>query len=167
MKNLAPKASSQFCASFAMAEPAQIPFVANVVGSVAERSRTVCETRVIGIPAILIDAIDLEDPIETGKQVTYEIKITNQGSIPCTNLRVVITLPEHEQYVSGSGPTEVTAEGNTITTKPLPLFLSKDVVTWRIVVTALKPGDVRFIANVYAEEFASPIYEEESTLLYQ
>lgn len=167
MKNLAPRASSQFCASFALAAPAQVPFVATVAGSVAERKHTFCETQVIGIPAILIDAIDLEDPIEIGSQVTYEIKITNQGSIPCTNLRLVVTLPENEEYVSGSGPTEVSAEGNTVTTKALPLFLAKDVATWRVVVKALKPGDVRFIANVHADEFASPIYEEESTLLYQ
>lgn len=165
--NLATNASKEFCAAFTRPQPGAMPFLATAAGSLAQPARTTCETRVIGIPAILIDAVDLEDPVETGHEVTYDIKITNQGSAACTNLRLVCTLPEQEQFVSGSGPTPVQAEGNTVNTEPLPSFAPKGVVTWRVVVKALKPGDIRFKVNVYAEEFAQPIYEEESTLLYQ
>lgn len=161
------QSTQQYCAVFTLPVPGSLRFTATAAGTVAQPGHTSCETRVIGIPAILIDAIDLEDPVEAGKEVTYEIKITNQGSIACSNLRVVCSLPENEQFISGSGPTQVTGDGSTVTTEPLPSFPAKDVVTWRIIVKALKPGDVRFRLNVHADEFATPIYEEESTLLYE
>ncbi|HEY5913872.1 MAG TPA: hypothetical protein VJA21_25060 [Verrucomicrobiae bacterium] len=163
--NFATNASREFCAAFTMPQPGMMPFVATAAGTMAQPARTSCESRIIGIPAILIDAVDLEDPVEVGHEVTYDIKITNQGAVPCTNLRLVCTLPENEEYVSGSGPTGVSAQGSTVTTEALPSFAPKSVVTWRVVVKALKAGDVRFKVNVYADEFEKPIYEEESTLL--
>jgi uncharacterized repeat protein (TIGR01451 family) len=165
--DLATNATRELCASFSMPQPGPMPFLASAAGSLAQSVQTACQSEVIGIPAILIDSVDLEDPVEVGREVTYDIRITNQGMIACTNLRLVCTLPNGEQFVSGSGPTGVQAQGNTVSTDPLPAFPSKDVVVWRVVVKALSPGDIRFITNVYAEEFAQPIYEEESTLLYQ
>ena len=48
-----------------------------------------CETKVEGIPAILLEVIDLEDPIEVGAQTTYEIKVTNQRGEHVADLRGV------------------------------------------------------------------------------
>lgn len=165
VSNLVTNGTQQLCAAFTLAQPGTLPFAATAAGTLAETAQSACESKVFGVPAILIDAVDLEDPVEVGHEVTYDIKVTNQGSIPCTNLRLVCALPENEEYVSGSGPTPVQAEERTVTTGPLASFAPKAVVTWRVVVKALKAGDVRFKVNVYADEFEKPIYEEESTLL--
>lgn len=165
VSNLASNATQQLCAAFTLPQPGVLPFAATASGTMAETARSPCESKIFGVPAILIDAVDLEDPVEVGHEVTYDIKITNQGSVPCTNLRLVCTLPENEEFVSGSGPTPVQAQEGTVTTGPLASFSPKAVVTWRVVVKAVKAGDVRFKVNLYADEFETPIFEEESTLL--
>ena len=156
----------KFCAVFNTRQPGSLPFAATASGALAPAAQTGCETRVVGIPAILIDAVDLEDPIEVGSDVIYDIKVTNQGSLSCTNVRLVCTLPESEEFVSGTGPTPVLAEGRTLTTEPLSSFAPKSAVTWRVIVKALKPDDARFKINLSADQFVEPIFEEEPTQLY-
>jgi len=158
--------SKQLCAVFTMAQPGTLPVSATAVGTLAPEARTSCETKIVGIPALLIDAVDLDDPVEVGREVTYNIKVTNQGSIPCTNLRLVCTLPDSESFVSGSGPTAVQAEGREVKTGPITSFAPKSVVTWSVTVKVLSADDARFKVNLHADEFKQPIYEEESTHLY-
>ena len=43
-------------------------------------------TSVEGIAAILLEVIDVSDPIELGDSETYQITVTNQGSAPDTNI---------------------------------------------------------------------------------
>jgi uncharacterized repeat protein (TIGR01451 family) len=93
----------------------------------APEARTSCETKIVGIPALLIDAVDLDHPVEVGREVTYNIKVINQGNIPCTNLRLVCTLPDSESFVSGSGPTAVQAEGREVKTGPITSLVPKSV----------------------------------------
>lgn len=164
--DLAPNKHKQVCAAFTMPHPGSMPFVATAAGTVAPAVQTACESRVIGIPALLIDAVDLQDPVETGSNVTYNIEVTNQGSIPCTDLRLECTLPEAQEFVSGSGASGVEAEGRLVKTVPLASVPPKAVVSWRVIVKALKPGDVRFKVNLFAREFDRPIFEEESTRQY-
>jgi uncharacterized repeat protein (TIGR01451 family) len=166
IRGLATNTAKQVCAVFYLAQPGTLPFAATAAGTGAPLARTACQTRVFGIPGILIDAVDLEDPVEVGHEVTYDIKLTNQGTAPCTNVRLVCTLPESEEFVSGTGPTPVRAEGRTLTTEPLASFAPKSKVTWRIIVKALAPDDARFKVNLYADQLKKPIYEEEPTQLY-
>ena len=72
-----------------------------------------------GIPAVLLEVIDVHDPIEIGNRETYEIKVLNQGSADGTNIVIACTLPPEEQYVSASGPTDSAVVGRTITFEPL------------------------------------------------
>ena len=71
----------------------------------ADAVRATASTELSGIPAILMEVIDLEDPIEVGSNVTYEISVTNQGSAPGTGIRIVCTLPDNVSYVDSSGVT--------------------------------------------------------------
>ncbi len=167
LANFAPKSTNTLCARFKITAPGGLAFKAAARGIVARGAETACESRVGGIPALLIDAVDLDDPVEEGKEVTYEIKVTNQGSIPVTNLRLEFNLPENEQFVSGSGDTAVSGQDHAAKTEPIASFASKAVGTWRVVVKALKAGDVRFQVNLFADEFERPIFEEESTHLYR
>ncbi len=125
-------------------------------------------TEVVGVPAILLEVIDIEDPLEMGDQGIYEIKATNQGSLPDTNIVIKCTLEENMDYVSSSGPTEGvwSAAGRTLTFKPLISLAPKQYQTWRVMVEAKKPGDVRFHVDMTTDQLTRPVTETEATYLY-
>ena len=132
----------------------------------AEGVSASAKTEVSGIAAVLIEVIDLSDPIEVGNMVTYEIVVTNQGSIADTNIKIVCTLEENEQYVSSSGATSGTLQGNTVTFAPLTTLAAKAKATWLVNVKAVKAGDVRFTAVMNTDQLTRPVQETESTHIY-
>ena len=125
------------------------------------------QTVIAGIPAILLEVIDLEDPVEIGQQTTYVIKATNQGTAPGTNIKIVCVLEDNEQYVSSGGVTPGSVDGKTITFAPLASLATKDAATWRVVVKAVKAGDVRFTVIMNTDELTRPVQETEATHLYE
>jgi uncharacterized repeat protein (TIGR01451 family) len=164
--NLAPGTSSRACATFVSREPATLAFAATVQDTGGSSANSRCETQISGIPAILLETSDLDDPIEVGKEVVYEIKVTNQGSAPGTNLKVVCSLPESEEFVSGIGPTAVQARDRSVTMGILSVLAPKAQAVWRVRVKALKPDDARFKVFVSSDQFQQPIQKDESTHLY-
>ncbi len=163
---LAPGASREVCATFSRRELGPVNFAPSVRGACGPAVTGACASRVNGIAAILLEVIDLEDPIEVGKEVTYEIRVTNQGSATGTNVHLRCTLPASQQFVSGTGPTPVKAEGNTLTMDVLPSLEVKTVSTWRVVVKALAEDDARFQVELHSDQFERPIRENESTQQY-
>lgn len=166
INTLAPMKGKEVCATFDAASPEQIAFRPSARGTIAPAVQSDCETKIIGVPGILLEVVDLADPIEVDKEVTYVIKVTNQGSAPGTNIRIVCTLPESEEFVSGKGETTVSAAGAVVTMGTLPVLAPKAVATWEVVVKANQAADARFKADLTSDQFEKPITEVESTQLY-
>ncbi len=166
ISSLAPNAVQKLCASFTASTPGNLSFEASALGQSVNPAQSSCATKVFGISAILIDAIDLEDPVQVGSEVTYEIKVTNQGSTAGTNIRLLFNIPASEEYISGGGATPVRVSSGVVETEPLPNLASKAVAVWRVIVKAKEAGDVRFKIELTSDQFTRPIHEEESTLLY-
>ena len=125
-----------------------------------------CRTNVFGIAAILLEVIDLNDPIEVGSNCTYSISVTNQGSAVGTNIKIVATLPNEQQYVTSSGPTQAVANGKVISFLPLPRLAPKAKVEYRVEIKGVKAGDLRFHVELNSDQMSSPVMETESTHAY-
>ena len=119
-----------------------------------------------GIPAILLEVIDTEDPIEVGAQEVYEIKVVNQGSADGTNVRISCELPPEQEFVRTEGPSRATAQGQTVTFAPLPSLAPKATATFRVVVKGIAVGDVRMKVSLTSDQIKSPVEETESTHVY-
>lgn len=126
-----------------------------------------CSTQIRGIPAVLLEVIDQVDPVEVGQQTTYVITVTNQGSAPDRNVRIVITLPDQQSLVSTGGATSGSAAGKTITFAPLPVLGVGEVKSWTVTVKADAEGDVRFRTEMTSDNLTSPVTETEATNLYK
>jgi uncharacterized repeat protein (TIGR01451 family) len=163
---LMPGAAKQVCATFVARQPALVPFAGTAEDTGGMVTRTRCDTQVAGIPAILLETADLDDPIEVGKEVVYEIKVTNQGSAPGTNLKVTCTLPDSEDFVSGTGASPVHAQDRAVTMDTLTTLAPKAQAVWRVTVKALKPDDARFKVFISSDQFEKPIRKDEATHLY-
>lgn len=166
LPNLAPGASQELCARLGRRELGTVNFAPTLQGACGPVVASACETKVAGIAGILLEVIDLEDPIQVGKEVTYEIRVTNQGSATGTNVRLLCRLPASQQFVSGTGITAVKAEGGTVTMEPLANLEAKGLATWRVVVKAVAEDDARFEAQLHSDQFEEPIRENESTQQY-
>ena len=73
-------APKQLCATFTSANSGTFVFSAMAKGTCAKEVSTSCQTKVIGISALLLEKADHPDPIEVGETTTYTVKVTNQGT---------------------------------------------------------------------------------------
>ncbi len=133
----------------------------------AETVRDSCSTEVTGIPAILLEVVDLEDPAPVGSQTTYVVTVTNQGSAPGTNIKIICELEANQTFVSGSGATNATSRGRTITFAPIASLGPKQRAQFRIVVDNASAGDVRFTTTMTSDQLTREVKETEATHVYE
>ncbi len=123
-------------------------------------------TVIVGEAGLLLEVVDLEDPVEVGGDTQYNIIIRNQGSAPTTNIRITAFVPPELAVSRVQGPTDHTKEDGKIVFEPLNLPPMKDTI-YRVYVRALRAGDVRFRVEMTADQLsAGPLREEESTNIY-
>lgn len=123
-----------------------------------------------GIAAILLEVIDVYDPIEVGGQETYEIKVTNQGNADDTNIVITVNLPQQEKYISADTTkaqnVRWNVSGQQIKFEPVRALAPKDVIVYLVTVECTGVGDVRFAVQLDSDVLESPVNETESTHIY-
>lgn len=144
-----------------------IPVSATATGACADPVSTRCETVYRGIPAILLEVVDLIDPVEVGQQTTYRITVTNQGSAADKNIVVKCVLPDEEEFVSATGATGHRISGQEISFSPVATLAPGAQASWDLTVRATGEMDVRFAVEMTSDSFTRPIRETESTNLYE
>jgi len=164
---LAPNTSKKVCVSYTPTKAGTLMNGATVTAYCADAVSSSIRTSVTGIPAVLLEAIDIEDPVKVGDRATYVIRVTNQGSATATNIRIVCILEDNVRYISSAGATASSIEGQTVKFFPLGSLAPKATAAWRVVVEAVSPGDVRFKAIMNADQLTRPVEETESTHLYR
>jgi len=125
------------------------------------------KTIVTGIPAVSMEVVDVYDPVKIGDRTTYVISVTNQGSAIATNVSIVCILEDNVQYVSSAGATAGSIKGQIVRFSPLSSLAPKDKAAWRVVVGAVRPGDVRFKVVLNVDQLTRPVEETEATHLYE
>jgi uncharacterized repeat protein (TIGR01451 family) len=164
--SIAPETSKELCATFVPNGIGNLQFTATAKAVCADPVQARCQTRVSGIPAILLEVVDLSDPIEVGREVVYEITVTNQGSAPGTNIRVLCEMEAAQQFVSGTGVTAVTGQGQKASMAPVSSLAPQAKAVWRVNVRALQASDVRFKVTMSSDQIERPVEETESTNQY-
>lgn len=162
---LQPNASKQVKVSLKADKIGTLENFASVTATCAKAS-TKASTQVKGIPAILLECVDLTDPLGVGQNETYVITVTNQGSAVGTGIVIVCEMPAQQSFVSATGPTKHTVEDRKITFTPLAQLAPKAKATYRVNVKGTAPGDVRFKVSLTSDQMDSPASETESTHIY-
>ena len=166
--DIAAKASKKVAAVISATTSGSFQIASRASAACADPATASCGTEFRGIPAMLLEVVDLSDPVELGNSTTYVITATNQGSAPDSDIKITCVLDDSQSYVSSDGPTKASVQGLTITFSPLAKLGVGEKATWRVVVKAEKEDDARFTARMNTNMFKrEPVQETESTTQYR
>lgn len=163
---MGPKTQTTVNVSYVILNPGKAENNVSVNATCADAVTGRAVTEVTGIPAILLEVIDTQDPVPVGGTETYIITATNQGSAPGTNITIECTLDENSVFVDSTGPTKATVEGNTISMAPVSSLPPEAKATWKVQVRHNEVADVRFRVKMTSDQLRSPVEESEATYVY-
>ena len=164
--DILPNGSKQVTLELTATRSGTVRNVTKVIAHCVEASGEAV-TVVTGIPAILLECVDTDDPIEVGATETYIITVTNQGTADSTNVVITCTLPPEQQFLSAQSPAGHIVDGQVVTFKPVVALAPKKVATYRLHVKGIRPGDVRFRVALKSDQMVTPSEETESTNIYE
>ena len=123
---------------------------------------------ITGVPALLTEIVDTLDPLPLGGEMPYAFQVTNQGSVPATNVTVELVLPRRLEFVDAEGATAFRYDEATRTVRfePYPALPAGAQLRGQVQVRATAKGDARTQLRVQDDRLASPVVKEESTTIY-
>ncbi len=161
---LATNSPQQLCATFTSTTAGTFSFNATAKGACAAQVSTSCETRVIGISALLLEKADNPDPIQVGETTTYTVKVTNQGTADDTNIKMVVEFPAEIDPVGASDGGVVS--GKKVTFPAYQRLAPKQAFEYTITAKGVKTGDARVTFIRTSDGIPAPTSAEESTRVY-
>lgn len=139
---------------------------ATVTSAEGLRAASEACTSVRGLAALLIEMIDVRDPLMVGESTAMRIRITNQGSADDRNVRLVLTFPPELTPSAPAGATLGRVEGNTVIFEPYPVLAPQQRIEYSVRITGRQAGDARTRAQMTSLLIRTPVTEEESTHVY-
>jgi uncharacterized repeat protein (TIGR01451 family) len=166
--DLNPGQSKEVTLDVLAANPGEHRHTAVVEAARGLKNEAQISTRVEGLSALLMELVDLDDPVETGTDTAYEIRVTNTGSKTETNLQLVCTIPQEMEFRSAKSSANCNhhLQGKELVFDPLPKLAPRADAIYRVNVRGIQPGDVRFRAQIMADGLKAPVLKEESTKVY-
>ena len=151
------------CVTLSGANGGSYDFAGTAKGACAAAVSTSCTTKVVGIPAILLEKADDPDPVAVGDTTTYTVKVTNQGSADDHNVQIIVEIAPELAPVSSS---EGSISGNTVTMPLVPTLAPKQAVTYKIVAKGVNVGDGHTLFRLKSDVLKAEITAQESTHVY-
>ena len=165
--SLKPNETQQLTFVLSGAEPGTFHTTSQIEGSCAEPASSSTITALKGISAIRLEVIDQDDPIEVGNNVTYTIRVKNQGTAPGTNILLHCDLEDGMEYVDSSGPTKGSVNGSRLEFAPIEALEPQAERTWEVKIKASAAKDARFKVELNSAEMSRPVEETEATHFYE
>ncbi len=137
-----------------------------VRGDLKQASQAQQMLEVRQLAEVSFDIDDLTDVIEVGKTVTYELLVSNSGSIDATNVQLMVEFPagiRPSQVQDGQG-NEV--RGQQVIFPPIPRLTPNQELRLLIDAQGIQPGDHVVVASLKTEDRSVPISKEVSTHVY-
>lgn len=141
--------------------------IATATGYCCQEAVAEVQSEVEGIPAILLEVVDTEDPIQVGATEKLYVTVTNQGSAPDNNIVVKVSFEENLDYVASAGPTQgSSSDVKSVEFAPLATLGAGQKATWEVTAKAAKEGDHRTTIVMTSDAIGRPVQETEATRIY-
>ncbi len=123
-------------------------------------------TRVEGAASLVVDVLDLDDPVEVGVETAYEIRIKNEGTAPAQNVGLTCELPAGMEFLTASGDSSHANDKELVVFQPVADVAAGKTLTYRVKVKGTLSGNMRFRTKVSSDSLAEPLASEEMTKIY-
>jgi uncharacterized repeat protein (TIGR01451 family) len=120
-----------------------------------------------GVAALRFEVIGSEGVVEVGKEVTYEVKVSNGGTGVCSNVQLIAELADSTSATDAKGPTVGRTTGQQILFDPIASVGVKGEATYKIKVKGTQAGDMRFRVKVTSDQNRTAVVKEENTRFYK
>lgn len=111
-----------------------------------------------------IDMVDTRDPVAVGNEATYEVRVTNNSSVPDRQVVVTITLPNEMTPANGSnGPSQFALTGRTYQFAPIAEMRAGETLTFQIRGIARQVGTAVGRASAVSQASPTPVSAEAQT----
>ena len=125
------------------------------------------KTRIDGTASLILEIVDLDDPVEIGKETAYEIRVKNEGSKADTNVGIACELPRGAQLVSVKGASQYREADGGVFFKPLPNLAPGKVAVFQVILKGNVAGNHRFKARLTSDSITDPLIFQELTKFYE
>lgn len=116
-----------------------------------------------GLGGLLVEFVDVADPVPVGGEMGYFLRISNQGNADLNNLNASLELDAEAEPVSTP---QGTIAGKKVQFPPVPRLEGGKSVSFSLTARAISAGKARTKATVTAEGYKDPVEETEVTTLY-
>ena len=124
------------------------------------------KTVIDGSASLILEIVDLDDPVEVGAETAYEIRVRNSGTKAAQNVGLSCELPNGVALISAKGTVKHIAEGGMIIFKALPILAPGKTALFRVHVRGSQPGNKRFRTRLTSDSVQEPLVVEELTKFY-
>jgi uncharacterized repeat protein (TIGR01451 family) len=132
-------------------------------GAVAEAKTA---TRIEGTASLVLEVLDLDDPVEIGRETAYEVRVRNEGSKEAQNVGLSFELPNGVKLINVKGPTKHIAESGLVVFKALPALEPGKTAIFQIHIQGADEGNHRVRARLTSDSIQEPLTVEELTRFY-
>jgi hypothetical protein len=130
------------------------------------RASTQFESHVEGTASLVLEIIDLDDPVEVGVETAYEVRVRNEGSKAAQNVGISCELPAGVELIQAKGPAKHLTENGLVVFKSLPELTPGKTAIYRIHVRGNVGGNHRFRVRLASDSIREPLIFEELTKFY-
>jgi uncharacterized repeat protein (TIGR01451 family) len=123
-------------------------------------------TRIEGTASLVLEVLDLDDPVEIGRETAYEVRVRNEGSKRAQNVGLSIELPNGVKLINIKGPTQHIAESGLVVFKALPALEPGKTAIFQIHIQGADEGNHRVRARLTSDSIQEPLTVEELTRFY-
>jgi uncharacterized repeat protein (TIGR01451 family) len=123
-------------------------------------------TRVEGTISMLMEVVDVDDPIEVDNETTYQIHLVNRGSKAAERVQVQAAVPEGLKILGVEGTGLYRIQGQQVIFEPIASLAPQSATVLQVRVKGIKKGTQRFRAVMTCPGLANSIITEESTEVY-
>ncbi len=129
-------------------------------------AKTEMKTRVEGLVSLLMEVVDVDDPIELGSETTYQIHILNRGTKAAERIQIVATLPEGLTATAVEGLGTYKVKGQQLIFEPIASVAPQTATVLQVRVKGVRIGTQRIRAVLNCASLRNAIITEEATEVY-
>lgn len=123
-------------------------------------------TRIDGTASLVLEVVDVDDPVEIGRETAYEVRVLNKGSKEAHNVGLSVELPIGVKLIDAKGPSKHLSENGLVVFKSLPILPPGKTAAFRIQVQGTEEGNRRLRARLISDSIQEPLTVEELTRFY-